>query len=88
MTKHNYREVTQIRTESGLVGTVTARETAFGSETFSFAIRREYDKDGEVQGTAWMQKHHLAEYRELLNKIEVEMQAAEDKSREAARRKG
>jgi hypothetical protein len=82
-----YRQVEELRTESGLVATISAREGHLGAEVFSFAVRKEYERSGEVQQTAWMQRHHLGELRELLVRVDAAMTAAEDKSREAVRRR-
>lgn len=85
--RHEYREVAEIRTDSGLVASITAREAHGGGETFAFAIRKEYERGGETKQTSWLQRHHFVELRDLINRVEAVIVAAEDKSREAVRRK-
>lgn len=78
--QENFRTVKEIKTESGLVGTITARSFN-GREVFTYSVRKEYDHDGEVRYTQWFQKHHFEEHRKLLVLIEEAIEAEEDKSR-------
>ena len=85
VSKDTFREVTTIRTPSGLVGTVTER-IYNGRETYSFSVRKEYDRDGETKHTTWLQKQHFNELRKLIDDLEDAIAGAEDKSRERLRR--
>jgi hypothetical protein len=82
-----YAPVHVIRTEEGLVGTVTGRPSN-GRRVFTFSIRKEYDRDGVTYYTSWLQKAHFEGMRKLLDQLEDAITLEEDKDRASARKRG
>lgn len=79
-----FETVSEMRTEDGLVGIITARHYS-GRRYFSFSIKKEFDKNGKVEITSWFDPRQMASFRALLQKLEDEIYNLEDRERARAR---
>lgn len=77
--------IKEFRSVDGVVAIVTAR-VKNGRKSYTFALKKEFDKDGETAQTPWLQKQHVGSVRELLNQVEDFIQQTEDVDRAANRR--
>lgn len=84
--ERKYAPVKTLRTEEGLVGTITGRPSN-GRRVLTFSVRKEYDRDGVTLSTTWFSKAHLAGLRKLLDELEDALVLEEDKDRASVRRK-
>lgn len=81
-----FAPVKTIKTEDGLVGTLTGRMLN-GRRVLTFSMRKEYDRDGVTFSTAWFQKNHFASLRKLIDDLEDALALEEDRDRAKARTK-
>lgn len=86
----DFREIALLTDpESGLVAPICFRDRN-GEPDLSFAIMKEFDRAGRVERTAYIKKRHIAGARRLLDKMEEQLDAEEDRlrgqRREAARK--
>jgi hypothetical protein len=80
-----FHELTVLDDPDGVIAPITMSEKD-GSIRFSFALMREFDKNGEVSRTAFLNKRHIAAAIRLLERLAEAIDAEEDKLR-ALRRK-
>jgi hypothetical protein len=84
-------EVVDRLREGSVVATITAREVK-GIRRFTFALVKEYDKDGVTHQSHWFDKHHLSDIQRLIDRVEARVETLEDQSRgerrQAVRRNG
>jgi hypothetical protein len=69
MSRHEFREVEVLR-EGELICVVTARTTADGKDYHAFAILKEYERDGQIYRSGFMNRRHVASARKLLERVE------------------
>jgi len=83
--KHKFTPIKIIKTDDGLVGTLTSRDLN-GRPAFTFSVRKEYDRDGRTFSTAWFQKAHFGSLRKLIDDLEDALTSEEDKARARLRK--
>jgi hypothetical protein len=79
--KDDFVEVATLRDPDGLglVAPVTMRVKENGYTSFSFALFKEFEKNGETQRTAFLNDRHLPAARRLLDEIESRIALESDK---------
>lgn len=72
MAKDNFQETAVLvdPTEKIVQGVITTRETPDGPK-FSFALLRDFVRDGQNARTPWMSAKHIAGIRRVLDMIEA-----------------
>lgn len=84
-TEKGFREIALISdTETGVIGTIQVRDRN-GMPDISWAIMKEFDRDGRVERSAFLKKRHIAAVRKILDKLEERIDVEEDKLRAEAR---
>lgn len=83
--KSKFQEVALLVDPEGVVAPVTVSDKD-GNIRLSFAIMREFDKNGEVGRTAFLNRRHIPAAIRLLERMAETMDAEEDKLRAARRR--
>ena len=84
MSEETFEIIKEFRSVDGVVAIITTRNRN-GRKNFTYALRKEYDKDGQPAQTPWLQKQHLGSARALLDAVEEFIQHAEDVDRAAYR---
>lgn len=84
MSDETFEIIKEFRTVDGVVGIVTARMRN-GRRNLTYSFKKEFDKEGQVAQTPWLQKQHLGSVRALIDKIEDYIQTEEDKDRASYR---
>jgi hypothetical protein len=77
--------VTTLKTPEGVIAVITARAQPNGRRQLTFQLKKEFDKNGEIQSTPWLQKQHLGALRKLLDAVEAALELEEDRDRAAVR---
>ncbi len=84
MTKANFSELDVIADPEGVVAPIAIRERHDRRE-FSFALMKEFEREGRTERTAWLQKRHIPAARRLLDIVEERIEKEEDLARAAHR---
>jgi len=84
MSEDNFEIIKEFRSVDGVVATITAR-LRNGRRNYTYSLKKEFDKEGGVAQTPWLQKQHLKAARALLDQVEEFIQQAEDVDRAAYR---
>jgi hypothetical protein len=71
-------EVAQVRDPDGVVAAITERST---TGEISFAIYREFEKNGETRRSAFLARRHLPALRRMIADLEDRIELEEDRSR-------
>lgn len=88
MSDNTFVPVTEFVDEDGIVLVpVTARD-ARGTRRFSFAFLRKIQKAEGEGRTHWLQRHHLAAVRKLIDQLDDWLQREEEKLRVGKRANG
>lgn len=82
MAKDNYRDLELVRDEDGVLALISEH---MPSGRLSFMIAREFERGGETQRTAFLQRRHLSAAHRLLDQLEAKLDTLEDRTREAKR---
>lgn len=81
-----FTEVAVLTDREGLVAPITVREVD-GNVRFSFAIMREFDRNGRTERTAYLHRRHVEAARRLLDQVEEHLDKQEDQLRAELRNK-
>jgi hypothetical protein len=80
-----FQEVALLVDPDGVVAPITVSDKD-GNIRLSFAVMREFDKNGEVGRTAFLNRRHIPAAIRLLERMAEAMDAEEDKLRATRRR--
>lgn len=82
MSKEEFKEEFVIIEEKNKIVQVpiTVRQSPDGPR-YSFALLREFVRDGNVSRTPWFMKRHIADLRRVLDQVELYFEALEAEQR-------
>jgi hypothetical protein len=83
--KSKFQELTVLDDPDGIIAPITMSDKD-GNVRMSFAIMREFDKNGEVNRTAFLNRRHIPGAIRLLERLAEAIDAEEDKLRAVRRR--
>jgi hypothetical protein len=89
MARENYEEVDVLRDPDGVVAVITRR--TIGEETYhSFAIKKEFERDGKIERTSYLNRRHSAAVRRLLQRVDeyLDREVERSTARRATQRRG
>jgi len=76
-----FREIALISdTETGVIGTIQVRDRN-GVPDLSWAIMKEFDRDGRTERSAFLKKRHIGAVRKILDELEERLDREEDRLR-------
>jgi hypothetical protein len=79
-----HEEIHVLRKEDGVVAVITRYQQG-GTPRYSFSFYKEYDRDGEIRRSHWLDRRHLASVRELTDEVDQWLALQEDRLRAARR---
>ena len=80
-----FREIALISDpETGVIATIQVRDRN-GQPRLSFAFMKEFDRDGRVERSAFLEKRHVAAVRRLMDQLDERLEVEEDRLRAGAR---
>ena len=75
-----------LRKDDGVIAVITRYKSGKDSTArYSFSLYKEYDRDGEVKRSHWLDRRHLASVRELTDEVDRWLASEEDRMRAARR---
>lgn len=87
MSRDDYREVEVLRDSDGVVCVITVRQSPDGVQHHAYALLKEYERDGKVFRTSFMNRRHAPAVRRLLLKVEEWLDQAADRVTSARARR-
>lgn len=85
MSRSQFTEVEVIRDPDGLVAIISERNKPRAGPVYSFAIMKEFERNGQTERTAFMGRRHVDGARRLLTAVEERLDQLEDRRRAAER---
>lgn len=82
MSRNRFTEVDLVRDpdNSGVVAVISKRDRPKGAE-YSFALMKEFERNGTTERTAFMQRRHVDGANRLLELVSDRLDALEDEER-------
>jgi AraC-like DNA-binding protein len=82
MSRDNFSEIEVLRDPDGIVAVITQRaDTSY----LSFSLMKEFEREGQVVRTSFLNRRHIAAVKRLLPRVEEYLDHASERSGAAAR---
>lgn len=88
MPRSQFTEIEALADKDGVIAVISERQRNNAPNTYSVAIMKEFDRNGEPTRTAFISRRHIAGARRLLDKAEEALDQLEDRARAAERKRG
>lgn len=80
-----HEEVHVLRRDDGVIAVITRYNAGKGMHRYSFSFYKEYDRNGEIRRSHWLDRRHLESIRELTDEADRWLATEEDRLRAARR---